>query len=60
MSDDFVPEADAAEQRQEVDPSNSGDVDEAALRGAGTGEANPADALEQAQVVPGDDGYEAS
>jgi hypothetical protein len=59
MPDDFVPEADAAEQDREVDPHDVADID-AALRDAGATEADPADALEQAQVVPDDEGYEAS
>lgn len=50
MTDDFVPEADAMEQDQEV----NGDVDTAEVPEAST-ETPEADALEQAQVVPDND-----
>jgi hypothetical protein len=51
MTDDFVPEADATEQRQEVAADGSdlrAEVDKPS-------EAEEADVLEQAQVLPDDE-----
>ena len=53
--DDGVPEADAAEQRQAVDSDDAG-LDTAYLSADATDrDANEADVIEQAFIVPADD-----
>lgn len=56
MTDEFVPEADAAEQRQPLGPEDT----ETADTGDVPDDADEADALEQAQVLPDDEGYDAT
>lgn len=53
--DDVVPEADAAEQRQALDAEDDTGLDTAYLEAAGDREANEADVIEQAFIVPADD-----
>jgi hypothetical protein len=55
--DDEAPEADAAEQRQAVDSDDSG-LDTAYLSDAGDRDANEADVIEQAFIVPADDAWD--
>jgi hypothetical protein len=53
--DDGVPEADAAEQRQAADSEDDTGLDTAYLEAAADREANEADVIEQAFIVPADD-----
>ena len=57
--DDIVPEADAAEQRQALDAEDDTGLDTAYLDAADR-EANEADVIEQAFVVPADDDWDDS
>jgi hypothetical protein len=57
--DDEVPEADAAEQRQPVDADNEAGLDTAYLNAdAADRDANEADVIEQAFIVPTDDEWD--
>ncbi|MCV7444483.1 hypothetical protein H7K33_19805 [Mycobacterium paraense] len=57
--DDLVPEADAAEQRQALDPEDEdAGLDTAYLGAAADREANEADVIEQAFIVPTDDEWD--
>ncbi|OBI86248.1 hypothetical protein [Mycobacterium sp. 1245805.9] len=56
--DDVVPEADAAEQRLALDPEEEAGLDTAYLDAASDREANEADVIEQAFVVPVDDDWD--
>ena len=57
--DDVVPEADAAEQRQAVDSGDDAGLDTAYLDDdAKDREANEADVIEQAFIVPTDDEWD--
>lgn len=57
--DDVVPEADAAEQRQAVDSDDDAGLDTAYLDDdAKDREANEADVIEQAFIVPTDDEWD--
>jgi hypothetical protein len=57
--DDVVPEADAAEQRQAVDSDDDAGLDTAYLDDhANDREANEADVIEQAFIVPTDDEWD--
>ena len=57
--DDGVPEADAAEQRQVVDSDDHGGLDAAYLNANATErDANEADVIEQAFIVPTDDEWD--
>jgi hypothetical protein len=57
--DDVVPEADAAEQRQAVDSDDDAGLDTAYLNtGATDRDANEADVIEQAFIVPTDDEWD--
>jgi hypothetical protein len=57
--DDVVPEADAAEQRQAVDSDDDAGLDTAFLNADATDrEANEADVIEQAFIVPTDDEWD--
>jgi hypothetical protein len=57
--DDVVPEADAAEQQQAVDSDDDGGLDTAYLNADATDrEANEADVIEQAFIVPTDDEWD--
>jgi hypothetical protein len=57
--DDGVPEADAAEQRQAVDFDDEAGLDTAYLNTDATDrDANEADVIEQAFIVPADDDWD--
>jgi hypothetical protein len=57
--DDLVPEADAVEQRQAVDSDDDGGLDTAYLNAdAADRDANEADVIEQAFIVPADDEWD--
>ena len=57
--DDVVPEADAAEQRQAVDSDDDAGLDTAYLNeDAADRDANEADVIEQAFIVPTDDEWD--
>jgi hypothetical protein len=57
---DDAPEADVAEQRLEVGPADSG-LDTSHVEALGDREANPADVVDQAIVVPDpEDGYDST
>jgi hypothetical protein len=56
--DDAVPEADAAEQRQALDSEDEAGLDTAYLDAAADREANEADVIEQAFIVPADDDWD--
>jgi len=59
VPDDEVPEADAQEQRQLVDADDESGLDTAYLSAdAGDRDADEADVLEQAFVVPTDDDWD--
>lgn len=58
--DDVVPEADAAEQRLALDPEEEAGLDTAYLDAAGDRDANEADVIEQAYIVPVDDDWDDS
>ncbi|TVS85001.1 hypothetical protein [Mycobacterium helveticum] len=59
VPDDEVPEADAQEQRQLVDADDEAGLDTAYLSAdAGDRDADEADVLEQAFVVPTDDDWD--
>ncbi|OBA73908.1 hypothetical protein A5641_00080 [Mycobacterium sp. 1554424.7] len=53
--DDVVPEADAAEQRLALDPEDEAGLDTAYLAAASDRDANEADVIDQAYIVPADD-----
>jgi hypothetical protein len=53
--DDVVPEADAAEQRLALDPEEEAGLDTAYLEAASDRDANEADVIDQAYIVPADD-----
>lgn len=53
--DDVVPEADAAEQRLALDPEEEAGLDTAYLEAASDRDANEADVIDQAYIVPSDD-----
>jgi hypothetical protein len=55
IPDDEVPEADAAEQRQAIDLDDETGLDTAYLSDAGARDANEADVIEQALVIPAPD-----
>lgn len=56
--DDVVPEADAAEQQQALDPENEAGLDTAYLDDATDRDANEADVIEQAFIVPADEDWD--
>jgi hypothetical protein len=56
--DDVVPEADAAEQSQALDAEDDAGLDTAYLDAAADRDANEADVIEQAFVVPADDNWD--
>jgi hypothetical protein len=57
--DDLVPEADAVEQRRAVDSDDDGGLDTAYLNAdAADRDANEADVIEQAFIVPADDEWD--
>ncbi|OBF60835.1 hypothetical protein A5787_18920 [Mycobacterium sp. 852002-50816_SCH5313054-b] len=56
--DDVVPEADAAEQQQAVDSEDDAGLDTAYLDDATDRDANEADVIEQAFIVPADDDWD--
>ena len=57
--DDVVPEADAAEQRQAVDSDDDAGLDTTYLNAdAADRDANEADVIEQAFIVPTDDEWD--
>ncbi|OBI11742.1 hypothetical protein A5712_08685 [Mycobacterium sp. E2327] len=58
--DDVVPEADAAEQRLALDPEEEAGLDTAYLGAAADRDANEADVIEQAYIVPVDDDWDDS
>jgi hypothetical protein len=58
--DDGVPEADAAEQRQAADSDDEAGLDTAYLDDATDRDANEADVIEQAFIVPTDDDWDDS
>ncbi|WP_068181800.1 hypothetical protein [Mycobacterium sp. UM_CSW] len=58
--DDVVPEADAAEQRLPLDPEEEAGLDTAYLDAAADRDANEADVIEQAYIVPVDDDWDDS
>ncbi|MCV7089272.1 hypothetical protein [Mycobacterium interjectum] len=55
--DDGVPEADAAEQQQAIDSEDEAGLDTAYLDDATDRDANEADVIEQAFIVPTDDDW---
>ncbi len=55
--DDVVPEADAAEQQQAVDSEEEAGLDTTYLDDATDRDANEADVIEQAFIVPADDDW---
>ena len=57
---DRVPEADAAEQQQALDPEDEAGLDTAYLDDATDRDANEADVIEQAFIVPTDDDWDDS
>lgn len=56
--DDGVPEADAAEQQQAVDSEDEAGLDATYLDDATDRDANEADVIEQAFIVPTDDDWD--
>ena len=56
--DDAVPEADAAEQRQALDADEEDGLDTEYLESATDREANEADVIEQAFIVPAADDWD--
>jgi hypothetical protein len=56
--DDGVPEADAAEQQQPLDPEDEAGLDTAYLDDATDRDANEADVIEQAFIVSTDDDWD--
>ncbi len=56
--DDAVPEADAAEQRQVIDSDEETGLDTAYLDDTTDRDANEADVIEQAFIVPTDDDWD--
>jgi hypothetical protein len=56
--DDGVPEADAAEQQQALDPEDEAGLDTTYLDDATDRDANEADVIEQAFIVPTDDDWD--
>ncbi len=56
--DDGVPEADAAEQRQAIDSEDDAGLDTAYLDAVSDRDANEADVIEQAFIVPADDDWD--
>lgn len=56
--DDVVPEADAAEQQQALDPEDEAGLDTGYLGDATERDANEADVIEQAFIVPTEDDWD--